>query len=156
MAVLICAGCGSDPAPKNASTNRDKATTFAQCMRDNGVRQFPDPDASGDMTIDGVVNGSSIDPSGPAWKRAIAACKNLQPSGFTGPGKRTAKQQSASLVFAQCIREHGVKDFPDPIDGEPLVDTNRIPSTASSGGMTILNAAMQKCHKAGAAAIAGR
>ena len=28
---------------------------------------------------------------------------------------------------------------------QPLVDTNRIPSSATDGGMTILNAAMQKC-----------
>jgi hypothetical protein len=41
-----------------------------------------------------------------------------------------------------------VEDFPDPANGEPLVDTNRIPSAAGEGGMTILNAAMQKCGDA--------
>ena len=94
-------------------------------------QQFPDPDASGELTIDGVLNGSSLDPDAPAWKQAIAACKDLQPSGFTG-AQATPEQQSASLKFAQCIREHGVTDFPDPINGEPLVDTNRIPSAATS------------------------
>jgi hypothetical protein len=59
--------------------------------------------------------------------------------------KRSTKQQSASLKFAQCIRENGVKDFPDPVNGQPLVDTNRIPSSNKPGGMTILNAAMQTC-----------
>ena len=70
-----------------------------------------------------------------------------------GPGSHRAslagsgapKQQSAALKFAQCIRENGVKDFPDPVNGEPLVDTYRIPSSNQPGGMTILNAAMQKC-----------
>jgi hypothetical protein len=159
VVVLIGAGCGSSAPPETSNTsatNQSKAVKFAECMRGNGVSQFPDPDASGELTIDGVVNGSSIDPDGPAWKRAIAACKDLQPSGFTGPGKRTPKQQSASLKFADCIRRHGVKDFPDPINGEPLVDTNRIPSAATSDGMTILNAAMQKCRKAGAAAMKGQ
>jgi hypothetical protein len=28
--------------------------------------------------------------------------------------KRSPEQQSAALNFAQCIRENGVKDFPDP------------------------------------------
>ena len=36
-------------------------------------------------------------------------------------------------------------DFPDPAPDQPLVDTNRIPSSATDAGMTILNAAMQKC-----------
>jgi hypothetical protein len=43
------------------------------------------------------------------------------------------------------MRENGVDDFPDPVNGEPLVDTNRIPSSATDGGMSILNAAMRTC-----------
>ena len=125
---------------------------FAECMRHNGVSRFPDPDASGGLTIDGVVNGSSLDPNTPAWKRAISACKDLQPSGFTGH-TRSAKEQTAALKFAQCIRDNGVKDFPDPAKGEPLVDTRGIPSTSGPGGMSILNAAMRKCR--GEAASAG-
>jgi hypothetical protein len=66
------------------------------------------------------------------------------PAGFTG-ANRTLEQQQAALKFAQCIRDNGVKDFPDPAIDDPLVDTNRIPSTNTSDGMTILNAAMQKC-----------
>ncbi len=126
--------------------------TFAQCMRDNGVSEFPDPKGSGGLTLDGVVNGSTLDPESAAWKGAIAACKKLQPPGFTGGGKRTPKQRSASLAFADCIRANGVPDFPDPVDGQPLVDTRRIPSTDTEGGMTILNAAMAKCGKQGEAA----
>ena len=103
MVALIGAGCSNAPAEngsaapaatKNA-THRSKAVKFAECMRENGVREFPDPDASGELTIDGVLNGSSLDPSAPAWKQAIDACKDLQPSGFTGH-KRSAKEQSAS------------------------------------------------------------
>jgi hypothetical protein len=64
-------------------------------------------------------------------------------------------QQSAALKFAQCIRENGVQDFPDPVNGQPLVDTNRIPSAATSSGMSILNAAMHKCSDLGAVAMRG-
>ena len=150
MVALIVAGCSDEPAENGGAgkTNADyeNAVKFSECMRDHGVSEFPDPDASGGLTIDGVLNGSSLDPSTPAWKAAIATCKDLQPPGFTGDGKRSAEQQEAALEFAQCIRDNGVKDFPDPVSGEPLVDTNRIPSAATNGGMTILNAAMQKCR----------
>ena len=38
-----------------------------------------------------------------------------------------------------------MKDFPDPVNGEPLIDTYKIPSSNKPGGMTILNAATNKC-----------
>jgi hypothetical protein len=162
LVALVCAGCGANAAPETgtgsstgtateSTTHREKAVRFAACMRDNGVSEFPDPDASGELTIDAVVNGSSLDTSGAAWKAAISACKDLQPSGFTGH-KRSAGQQDAALRFARCMRDNGVKDFPDPTAGAPLVDTNRIPSSARPGGMSILNAAMQACGDAAGAA----
>ena len=151
MIAVIGAGCSDAPAEnENAS---GQAVRFAECMRDNGVGDFPDPDASGELTIDGVLNGSSLDPSSPAWKEAIRACKDLQPPGFTGDEEVTSEQQEARLQFAQCIRDHGVEDFPDPAKGEPLVDTRRIPSAATDDGMTILNAAMQACGDLAAKAI---
>jgi hypothetical protein len=125
-------------------------------MRANGVREFPDPDASGTYTIDGIANGSSLDTSSAAFERAIAACKDLQPPGFIGY-KRTAQEQENALKFAQCIRDNGVKDFPDPTADGPLVDTNRIPSVAGNG-IAALNAAMHKCRDfaANAGAVRGQ
>ncbi len=152
--VLLSAGCGSDTPSETSTatagsstgstTARGKAVRFAECMRENGVAKFPDPDASGDLTIDGALNGSSLDPDSASWKGAIATCKDLEPSGFTGH-KRSSQQQKAALEFAQCIRDNGVQDFPDPAPGAPLIDTNRIPSAARSAGMSILNAAMRTC-----------
>jgi hypothetical protein len=66
--------------------------------------------------------------------------------------KRTAEEQQGALKFAQCIRDNGVKDFPDPAPDGPLIDTTRIPSANQNGGMTILHAAMQKCQSFAAAA----
>jgi hypothetical protein len=158
--VALISGCGSSAPDEtgagssgnHTAANAQKAVKFAECMRSNGVSGFPDPDASGKLTIDAVANGSSLDTSAPAFKQAISACKRLEPAGFTG-SKRSSQQQQAALKFAQCIRANGVPDFPDPIPNGPLVDTNRIPSSNSPGGLSILNAAMRKCR--GAAAAAG-
>ena len=127
----------------NAATH-EMALKYAQCMRDHGVSEFPNPDPSGPFTIDGVVNGSSLDTDSAAWKKAVAACKNLEPSGYMGY-KRSPQQQEIALKFAQCIRDNGVNDFPNPGPDDPLVDTNRIPSAATKGGMSKLNAAMHNC-----------
>jgi hypothetical protein len=157
--VALISGCGSSaPAEtgsggggNNTAANAQKAVKFAECMRSNGVSEFPDPGAAGKFTIDGIVNGSSLDPSTPAFKQAISACKDLEPAGFMG-SKRSPQQMDAALKFAQCMRDNGVNDFPDPANGQPLVDTNRIPSSATNSGMSILNAAMQKCRDLSAAA----
>jgi hypothetical protein len=161
--VAVSAGCGSTAGNHAASTagtgsgatgtstTRAKAVKFAECMRSNGVRAFPDPDASGALTIDAVANGSSLNTSSGTFKHALSACKDLEPAGFTG-GQRTPQEQKAALAFAQCIRDNGVRDFPDPSKTDPLVDTNRIPSAATPGGLTILNGAMRKCGQYAAAA----
>jgi hypothetical protein len=151
--VVVSAGCGGSRSSggNDTAATRGTAVKFAECMRANGVGAFPDPDASGALTIDAVANGSSLDTSSAAFKQAVSACKDLEPSGFTGR-QRSSEEQKAALGFAQCIRDNGVGDFPDPGKGEPLVDTNRIPSAATPGGMSILRAAMQKCRQYAAAA----
>jgi hypothetical protein len=153
---LISAGCGSN-APSETGTasgagatgsadagatkktaDQDKAVKFAECIRGHGVPHFPDPNAKGEFVF-------GIDVSPAVWKKAVDACKALEPPGALS-GKRSPKQQSAALRFAQCVRENGVKDFPDPANGEPLIDTTRIPSSNRPGGMTILNAATHECR----------
>jgi hypothetical protein len=136
-------GTGSSAGNTTAAPH-EQAVKFAECMRANGVSKFPDPDASGTFTIDEIANGSSVDPNSAAFKQAIDACKDLEPPGFTGH-KRSPQEQENALKFAQCIRDNGVPDFPDPAVDGPLVDTNRIPSAAGNGGMSILRAAMHKC-----------
>ena len=135
------AGCGSAGAPSATSPAKPaaqgKAVRFAECLRGHGVPHFPDPDAKGDYDF-------GVDVSAAVWRKATSACKDLQPPG-TLSSKRTPKQQSASLTFARCIRANGVKDFPDPVNGEPLIDTTQIPSSGRPGGMTILNAAIKRC-----------
>ena len=158
MVTVLGAGCSNAPAQTGTSSSdgtaatRAQAVKFSKCMRDNGVTQFPDPDASGQLTIDGIANRSSVDTNSAAFAHAISACKDLEPPGFIGI-KRTAQQQEAALRFAQCIRENGVADFPDPTPDGPLVDTRRIPSLVGKDPRTSpLPAAMQACRDRAAAA----
>jgi hypothetical protein len=140
--ALMSAGCGSSApsgtgADESGTTGQEGAVKFAECIRGHGVPHFPDPDAKGEFVF-------GIDVSPAVWQRAVNACKDLEPPGALS-GRRSAKQQSAALGFAACMREHGVKDFPDPVNGDPLVDTTKIPSADRPGGMTILDAAMKEC-----------
>jgi hypothetical protein len=153
IVALIGAGCssggGNDSGGGNTiAANKDggnttaytqeKAVKFAACIREHGVSDFPDPNANGEFGSYGV----SVTPA--VWIAANKACKELQPPGSFS-SKRSPEEQSDALRFAQCVREHGVKDFPDPVNGEPLIDTYKIPSSDTPRGMSILNAATEKC-----------
>lgn len=169
LTVPLAAGCGAGAQDSDADSAADRSRSegaaahdgeeqrrrqgvkFSACMREHGVPEFPDPDRSGELTIDAIANDTSIEIDGPAWNTAIGACRALQPSGFTGTA-RTDEQQNGALAFAKCMREHGVEDFPDPVNGQPLVDTRRIPSSNAEGGMAILDAAMEQCGTAAEAA----
>jgi hypothetical protein len=147
IVAAIGGGCGSNAASETASSagsggakkvsDQDKAVKLSECIRAHGVPHFPDPNAKGEYAF-------GIDVSPAVWKKATDACKDLTPPG-TFSGKRSPKQQSDALRFAECVRENGVKDFPDPANGAPLIDTTQIPSSNRPGGMTILNAATKKC-----------
>lgn len=141
------AGTGSSGGDTTA-TKREKAVKFAECVRENGVSDFPDPNAAGEF-----VYGVSVTPA--VFTKAVGACKALQPPG-TLSATRSPAQQKEGLKFAQCMRENGVNDFPDPVNGQPLIDTYRIPSSATTGGMSSLNAAIQKCRDLLARAAKGQ
>jgi hypothetical protein len=149
MVALIATGCsngaadtgttgGSDTSTKAKATAEDKGVKFSECIRAHGVPHFPDPDAKGDFNF-----GVDVTPA--VWTKAVAACKALQPPGSLS-SKRTPKEEAASLEFARCVRANGVKDFPDPVNGEPLINTYKIPSSNRPGGMAALDAAIQKCR----------
>jgi hypothetical protein len=163
LVALVGAGCSNGPAKTgagggtvggagtssaNTANNRGQAVKFSECMRNNGVPDFPDPDAKGEYAY-----GVSVTPA--VFQKAVDACKNLEPPGALS-SQRTPAEKTASLRFAQCVRDNGVKDFPDPVNGEPLINTYKIPSSNRPGGMDILNAATQKCRHTLDQALAGQ
>src|SRR4051812_48444903 len=91
LAAFISAGCSNASSPATGTAARDgggtanqarEALRFAACMRANGVKEFPDPEASGDLTIDAIANGSSVDTNSEQFQQAMTACKDVEPAGF--------------------------------------------------------------------------
>jgi hypothetical protein len=79
-------------------------------MRANGVTNWPDPNSSGR-----TQSLNQIDPNSPAFARAYTACRKDAPSGQIGPPAPTAAQLRFAIGFAQCMRKHGLPQFPDPL-----------------------------------------
>src|SRR5262249_5381052 len=81
---------------------------LSECMRANGVPNFPDPNAQG------VIQGSGFDPSSSAFQKAQHACaKDFGGGGRPSPAQ-IARAEAAALAFSKCMRSTGVTNFPDP------------------------------------------
>lgn len=120
--VLAIAACGSGASkPTDAASNPQLA--ISQCMRAHGVPNYPDPTkgpGGEGFSIDQSVGGNSntltvngIPFSGPAFTAAEKACKLF--GGGAAPPPISESQKIALFHFAQCMRKHGVPDYPDPV-----------------------------------------
>jgi hypothetical protein len=88
---------------------RDQAIKFSECMRKHGVKNYPNPkDGSTGVQIG---SGSGIDPNSPTFKAAQSACQAYLPRPSTA---QIHKLEAGALKFSECMRKHGVTDFPDP------------------------------------------
>lgn len=99
-------GSGKPSVAATKGAGSGTAADFAKCMRENGVPEFPDPEANGSMVVPEGTDKSKIE-------AAQEKCKDKAPNGGEPP-KMSAEDQRKLREFAQCMRENGVAGFPDP------------------------------------------
>jgi hypothetical protein len=115
-------GAGSSSTGSWGQANQSQQLQFAQCMRSNGVPNYPDPSASGGTL--GALSAAGIDTHSASYQAALQACKRYTPAGNLTPAQ-SAADNAKGIEFAQCMRSHGVPNFPDPTsgpNGEPAVN----------------------------------
>jgi hypothetical protein len=103
----------TSPTARPTSTGGADAFKFAQCMRDNGIEDFPDPKPGG-----GAAGGPGAirAPEGEAKAKLDAAtekCRRYLPNGGEAP-RSNPQQVEQMRKFAQCMRANGIEEFPDP------------------------------------------
>ena len=109
-AVIAACGTSTKPPSTTAPISSAQALNYTQCMRAHDVPNFPDP-IPGHPGQYPDISPALTD--SPAFQAAQAACAkilpaNLHPSGFS------ASQKLAALRHAECMRAHGVPNYPDP------------------------------------------
>jgi hypothetical protein len=117
MALTACGGSSH----KTASAATDPQLKMSECMRAHGVPNFPDPTkgSGGEGISVGMVPGSQtttvggIPFSGPVFAAAIKTCKFF--GGGSSPPAITENQKLQQFHFAECMRKHGVPNYPDPV-----------------------------------------
>jgi hypothetical protein len=67
--------------------------SFARCMRSHGVRQFPDPDAQGELTV-AMVQAQGIDIHSPAVLQTVQLCLPASHGALTEAKVRQALREA--------------------------------------------------------------
>lgn len=106
----------SGPSNQGAATSAPKALAFAICMRSHGVTKYPDP-GSADDAPSGLpkVSARELGVSSPTFTTATSDCVHLLPSGVQPTQSTSLHTLNRLLRFADCMRSHGVSNWPDPI-----------------------------------------
>jgi hypothetical protein len=112
-AVKTTATGGSDPSDGGSDSSgggagrQQAALVYAKCMRSHGVKDFPDPDSSGNFNV-------SSEPTSSQEADANQACNRLLDVGTQLSTAQTQRTLANLLKYSQCMRAHGVPNFPDP------------------------------------------
>jgi hypothetical protein len=81
-------------------------------MRSHGVPKFPDPAAGAEAIPKVSLQGLRV--SSAVFEHAQKACIHLVPNGGRPTPAQVQQYRSVMLVYARCIRAHGVPNMPDP------------------------------------------
>jgi uncharacterized protein YceK len=118
----LLAGCGDGGKPaasqsaagaNKAAPNQEQVTLMrelSKCYREHGVPNYPDPVQGPDGTW--ALVGNVAEPP----KTALDACSSI--AGRIPPDQSAPPASAAEMTklrkFAQCMRQKGLSDFPDP------------------------------------------
>jgi hypothetical protein len=130
--LLLTAACGSGTSSSSTSSTSGTSSSgaggvsaayvsdrlgLARCLRAHGVPNYPDPNASGQeppgaKQLTFTAHGQA----------AVGACNYW---GHRISNDDAAQNQAIRVEyvrFAQCMRAHGLPDFPDPVYAEGRVE----------------------------------
>lgn len=115
----LLAGCTTSdrnsPEASPSGDSRSASAQLGQCLRAAGY-DVDDPDISKGIVI---IPPDGVDAD--EYAKDFQTCADGVGGDLAGSGEvdpaTTAKRQKASLKVAQCMRDKGFDDFPDPVDG---------------------------------------
>jgi hypothetical protein len=154
--TIAIAACGSS-SPSSTGTAAGSSTIatldkYAACMRARGVAGFPDPSTTetpNSFGIDGYNFDlpTTMNTQSPAYQSADKTCQRVLGSGHSSGGPSAAfiaKARKRALAHAQCMREHGVPNFPDPTI---TVNGHGISQASGGAGINPRSPAFQQAQK---------
>lgn len=125
VTAALLAGCGGSPnngngGSANLSSPKNAGLKMAECMRAHGVPSFPDPSSNGGPVgiqaqgSNGTVTIGGVSVAQSTVRAAFQKCRKELPQGKPISAAQLAKLRAGALKMAECMRAHGVPNFPDP------------------------------------------
>lgn len=147
------AGATGTPSAHRSSPGPEIYHRAAACLRAHGVPNFPDPTQNPQTGEWDVPDGTRKPP-----QSAMNACKSIldqipEARGDDGRSQRppTAAEMVKLKQFSQCMRQHGLADFPDPgTDGIVA-----LPPRYAQLGKTGMRAQLEACQKYNVRGVGG-
>ena len=151
--ALLAAACGGSAgsAGSTGSSPYAKALAYTQCMRSNGVANYPDPNAQGQILLTPNV-WKEVDFGSPQVAQAAKTCAKLAPKS-TITAQQRQQILSRGLKYATCMRSHGITNFPDPSTAGGGIAVDQVPE--ADVNLPQWPAAVQACRPFAAAASGG-
>ena len=136
--LLLTAACGSGTSSSSTSSTSGTSSTsstsssgtggvsaayvsdklgFARCLRAHGMPNYPDPNASGQEPA-----GAKQLTFAPRGQAAAAACSYWGRRIHNDDAAQNQAVRVEYVRFAQCMRAHGLPNFPDPGYAEGRVE----------------------------------
>ena len=143
--TTIVASSGSSASDSSGESSVSEQLKFAQCMRSHAVSDFPDPSANGGQLQD--IARSGVNTRTQAYQAALQACRKYTPQGYMTPAQ-SAADNAKGLLLSQCMRSHGVPNFPDPISGPAGGQAINLGPEHIDPNSPIVQAANEACQKA--------
>lgn len=114
--VLVLAACAQTSAADIVfEGDQDAGIRYAECVRDNGYPEFPDPGPDGRISLGAAAHGEGAhDRDDPRLRAAMEACSDVRPAGADHQDVGDPEYVEQMREFAQCMRDNGLPDFPDP------------------------------------------
>jgi hypothetical protein len=130
--LLLTAACGSGTSSSSTSSTSGTSSSgtggvsaayvsdklgLARCLRAHGVPNYPDPNASGqEPPISKHLIASR------QGQAAVRACRSWSNRIHNDIAAQNQAVMGEYVRFAQCMRAHGLPDFPDPVNAEGRVE----------------------------------
>jgi hypothetical protein len=147
--VASLSGTGDTAATDTGASTQlteEKALEFSQCMRDNGVADFPDPTVDADGNVQLGRRARAADAEGAptqddtAFRTAREACSSILQGltfgggrGGPGGGFDNTQLQDALVQFSDCLRGEGL-DVGDLSFGRPQGQSGQAQSGQGQAG----------------------
>ena len=130
--LLLTAACGRGTSSSSTSSTSGTSSSgtggvsaayvsdklgLARCLRAHGVPNYPDPNASGQEP----PNSKQLIKS-PQGQAAVGACSSWGNRIHNDVAAQNQAVMGEYVRFAQCMRAHGLPNFPDPVNAEGRVE----------------------------------